>query len=155
MGSWGFERYCSVNAGEMTDVFMMALSKSEPLRLRNPAEDLSGLSKGKMTRGSVVKSPSQFSPIVLPETVIASGWGSALFLINSAMTAEVCQLNSIRLCAVRERWGLPGRPPARWYSSHRYCPAGWMLTSNGSSYPTFSQSSQSSLTPMCLAIAFK
>jgi hypothetical protein len=48
-----------------------------------------------------------------------------------------------------------GRPPARWYSSQRYCPAGWILTSRGSSYPTLSQSSLLSSTPMCLATALR
>lgn len=70
----------------------MALSNRVPLRWRKPAFSLRGLSKGRMTRLSREKSPSQFSLIDLPVMVKASGWGSLLCLMSSAMTAVVCQL---------------------------------------------------------------
>jgi hypothetical protein len=86
----------------MTEVFMIALSNNVPLRFKNPADALRGLVNGKMTRGSDVKSPSQFSPMVFPDTVMASGWGRALFLSSSAMTAAG-QLVDVRLRKGRTR----------------------------------------------------
>ena len=97
-----------------------------------PAFSFSGLSIGKMTSGSSDFVLAQFSPIVLPLTVSAFSWMSLRF-ISSLTTA--------------------GTPPARWNSSPRYLPAGCMLTRSGTLWPTVSQSSIVSFTPMWRAMA--
>ena len=99
----------------MTLVFMIAESNRLPERFRNPASGSIGASNARMTSRSSVNRPSQFSRMVRPLTVGASGCGSAPAARSSATTA--------------------GMPPARKKSSPRNRPAGWRSTSSGMWWP--------------------
>jgi hypothetical protein len=68
-------------------VFMIALSNRLPFRLMKPALAFSGAATERMTSGFSLITFQQFSPIVLPLTVIACGCGSSSPFINSITTA--------------------------------------------------------------------
>ena len=72
-GLFGLERYLSLNSALITDVFIIALSKRLPLRLMKPELLCIGLWILKITSSFLLKTLLQFSAMVFPLTVIASG----------------------------------------------------------------------------------
>ena len=66
---------------------MIAESNRLPFRLMKPASFFSGAETVRITFSSMFSTLAQFAPIVLPLTVIASGFGSRPPFISSATTA--------------------------------------------------------------------